>query len=54
MSNPLNLVTDPEVKQMRVESLTVFPRTINDNENGGQVHFVLPNKGYFFKIKIKF
>ena len=46
MSNPLNLVTDPEVKQMRIESLTVFPRTINDNENGGQVHFVLPNKGY--------
>ena len=46
MSNPLNLVTDPEIKQMRIESLTVFPRTINDNETGGQVHFVLPNKGY--------
>jgi hypothetical protein len=46
MSNPLNLNTDPEIKQMRLESLTVFPRSINDDANGGQAHFVLPSKGY--------
>ena len=45
MSNPLNLKTDPEIKQMRLESLTIFPRSINDNASGGQAHFVLPNKG---------
>ena len=44
--NPLNLVMDPEVRQMRIESLTVFPRTINDGMTGGSAHFVLPNKGY--------
>ena len=44
--NPLNLVTDPEVRQMRIESLTVFPRTINDGMTGGSAHFVLPSKGY--------
>lgn len=45
MSNPLNLNTDPEIKQMRLESLTIFPRSINDDASGGQAHFVLPNKG---------
>ena len=46
MSNPLNLVTDPEIKQMRIESLTVFPRTINDGETTGAASFVLPSRGY--------
>ena len=45
MSNPLNLNSDPSIKQMRLESLTIFPRSINDDQNGGQAHFVLPNKG---------
>ena len=40
--NPLNLVTDAEVRQMRIESVTVYPRNINEQV----AHFVLPHKGY--------
>ena len=46
MSNALNLITDPDIRQVRIESMTIFPRTINDNETGGHVSFTLPSKGY--------
>ena len=45
--NPfLSLVSDPEVRSMRIESVSVYPRSINDHTNGGSCHFVLPRKGY--------
>ena len=46
-NNPLlSLIADPEVRSMRIESVSVYPRSINDNTNSGSVHFVLPSKGY--------
>ena len=45
--NPfLSLVSDPEVRSMRIESVSVYPRSINDRTSGGSCHFVLPRKGY--------
>ena len=31
---------------MRIESVSVYPRSINDRTSGGSCHFVLPRKGY--------
>lgn len=44
----LVLAENIENKQMRIETVSIFPRTINDNsESGGVASFILPNKnGY--------
>ena len=47
MSNPLNLVTDAEIRQCRLEPVSVFPRQINDRDGTASASFVLPRKaGY--------
>ena len=47
MSNPLNLVTDAEVRSCRLEPVSVFPRQINDRDGTASASFVLPRKaGY--------
>lgn len=46
--NPfLNLLSDPEIRQQRIETVTVYPRTINDSATGGAAHFVLPKKAAY-------
>lgn len=45
--NPLNfIIDDSALKHQRIETTTIYPRTINDNVNGGICRFVLPNKGF--------
>ena len=41
-------ITDPdaELKSMRIESTSIYPRTINDSAYGGACSIVLPNKGF--------
>ena len=41
-------ITDPdaEVRSMRIESTSIYPRTINDSAYGGACSFVLPAKGF--------
>ena len=41
-------ITDPdaELKSMRIESKSIYPRTINDSAYGGACSIVLPNKGF--------
>mgnify|MGYP003133530553 CR=1 FL=1 len=45
--NPLNfIIDDSSLRHQRIETTTIYPRTINDNVDGGLVRFVLPNKGF--------
>jgi len=45
--NPLNfIIDDSSLRHQRIETTTIYPRTINDNVQGGLVRFVLPNKGF--------
>ena len=45
--NPLNfIIDDTSLRHQRIETTTIYPRTINDNQEGGLVRFVLPNKGF--------
>jgi hypothetical protein len=45
--NPLNfIIDDSSLRHQRIETTTIYPRTINDNSSGGLVRFVLPNKGF--------
>jgi len=45
--NPLNfIIDDSSLRHQRIETTTIYPRTINDNVNGGLVRFVLPNNGF--------
>lgn len=45
--NPLNfIIDDSSLRHQRIETTTIYPRTINDNTSGGLVRFVLPNKGF--------
>ena len=39
---------DLELRQQRMESLTVYPRSSRDDENGGEIHFVIENKARAF------
>ena len=41
-------ITDPdaEVRSMRIESTSIYPRTINDSAYGGACSIVLPSKGF--------
>lgn len=44
---PINLnIGDNQIKQERVETDRVYPRTINDSIDGGQAIFVLKHRGY--------
>lgn len=42
MSNPLNLSQDSELRDMRIETVTVYPRSISDQH----CSIILPKKGY--------
>ena len=45
--DPLNLQTNPEFRDMRIETVTLFPRSFADQgANGGQCSFVFPKRGY--------
>ena len=45
--DPLNLQTNPEFRDMRIETVTLFPRSFADQgSNGGQCSFVFPKRGY--------
>jgi hypothetical protein len=37
---------DAEIRSMRIESTSIYPRTINDSAYGGACSFVLPSKGF--------
>ena len=45
MNNPLFFVEDPEVRKMRIETTSVYPRSISEDISTGSVHFVLPTTG---------
>ncbi len=45
--DPLNLQTNPEFKDMRIETVSIYPRSFSDEGvNGGQCSFVFPKRGY--------
>ena len=43
--NPLVFAEDLETRHMRIETTSIYSRTINDSETGGSAHFVLPTTG---------
>lgn len=46
-ANPLYVFEqDDEAREMRVETVTIFPRSHADASTGGHISFVMPNKGY--------
>ena len=48
MNQKLLNISDPdaEIRSMRIESTSIYPRTINDSAYGGACSFVLPSKGF--------
>ena len=48
MNQKLLNISDPdaEIRSMRIESTSIYPRTINDSAYGGSCSFVLPSKGF--------
>ncbi len=44
--NPLMIKSDPENRNMRIETVVIVPRHIDDSSNGGSVQFILPHRGY--------
>ena len=44
--NPLMIKSDPENRNMRIETVVIVPRHIDDSSTGGSVQFILPHRGY--------
>tara|TARA_R110000796_G_scaffold21308_3_gene62781 strand:- start:7791 stop:10814 length:3024 start_codon:yes stop_codon:yes gene_type:complete len=39
------LIQDPSLRQMRIETTSIYPRSINDSEQGGSASWIFPSKG---------
>ena len=44
--NPLMIKSDPENRNMRIETIVIVPRHIDDSKTGGSCQFILPHRGY--------
>ena len=44
--NPLMIKSDPENRNMRIETIVLVPRHIDDSKTGGSCQFILPHRGY--------
>lgn len=44
--NPLMIKSDPENRNMRIETIVIVPRHIDDSSSGGSCQFILPHRGY--------
>ncbi len=44
--NPLMIKSDPENRNMRIETIVIVPRHIDDSSTGGSCQFILPHRGY--------
>ena len=44
--NPLMIKSDPENRNMRIETIVIVPRHIDDSATGGSCQFILPHRGY--------
>lgn len=44
-SKLFNNSKDQELRSMRIETTSIYPRSINDSVTGGSAHFVFPQKG---------
>ena len=44
--NPLMIKSDPENRNMRIETVVIVPRHIDDSSTGGSCQFILPHRGY--------
>ena len=43
-NDPLSLLSDLRNRQQYIETVSVYPRFINDSTNGGSMSLVLPKK----------